>query len=245
MEKFTLKWNDFEVNASKSFRNLRKEEHFYDVTLVSDDQQLVSAHKLILSASSEFFRNILKQSKHSNPMIYLPGVQSVDLNFVIDYIYNGEVQLYHEDLDNFLNVAQKLKIEGLIEQKYHPDENKSEEEIFYDTKDTSESNSIVKNEVFKFNSPRTKYDEFEKSVSLVNQDYSRAELSKIVDNFFVKDGEMFVCKTCGKSAKTNGNIREHVEIHIEGLSFPCPFCDNTFRTRNRLKYHKQTHKKSF
>ena len=115
MEKFSLKWNNFEDNASKSFRNLRKEEHFYDVTLVSDDQQLVSAHKLILSASSEFFKNILKQSKHSNPMIYLPGVQLVDLNFVIDYIYDGEVQLYQENLDNFLDVAQKLKIEGLIE----------------------------------------------------------------------------------------------------------------------------------
>ena len=68
MEKFSLKWNDFEANASKSFRNLRKEEHFYDVTLVSDDQQFVSAHKLILSASSEFFKNILKLSSHSNPL---------------------------------------------------------------------------------------------------------------------------------------------------------------------------------
>ena len=115
MEKFSLKWNDFEANASKSFRKLRMEENFFDVTLVSDDEQIVSAHKLVLSASSQFFKNLLKKSTHSNPLVYLPGVKSADLNFIIDYIYYGEVQLEQDNLDNFLNVAQKLKLEGLTE----------------------------------------------------------------------------------------------------------------------------------
>ena len=37
-----------------------------------------------------------------------------DLNHILDYIYEGQVQLYQEDLDSFLEVAQKLKINGLI-----------------------------------------------------------------------------------------------------------------------------------
>ena len=84
MEKFSLKWNDFEANASKSFRNLRAEEHFFDVTLVSDDEHLLSAHKLVLSASSDFFKNILRKSTHSSPLVYLPGVKSAVLNSIID-----------------------------------------------------------------------------------------------------------------------------------------------------------------
>ena len=32
----------------------------------------------------------------------------------MDYIYNGEVQLYQEKLDNFLSIAQRLKLEGLM-----------------------------------------------------------------------------------------------------------------------------------
>jgi len=245
MEKFSLKWNDFEANTSKSFRNLRNEKQFYDVTLVSDDQHLVSAHKLVLSASSDFFKNILKQTTHSNPLIYLPGVQSTDLNFVIDYIYDGEVQLYQENLDNFLDVAQKLKIEGLIEgqkeQKHQPDEYTIDEEISHYDEDLSESTSIVKNMTFKSNPPKTKYDENEKSVS-IPQHYSEVELAKIVDDLIVKEEEMFLCKSCGKSSKYSYNMRIHVEIHIEGLSFPCPLCVNTFRSRNLLKHHKQTHK---
>ena len=34
-----------------------------------------------------------------------------ELNNILDYIYEREVQLYQDDLDNFLGVAQKLKID--------------------------------------------------------------------------------------------------------------------------------------
>ena len=39
-EKFCLKWNDFHA------KTLRSADDFYDVTLVSDDQKQVSAHKM-------------------------------------------------------------------------------------------------------------------------------------------------------------------------------------------------------
>ena len=58
MDKFSLKWNDFSSNVHKSFINLRKEEDFFDITLVGDDFKQVTAHKLVLSASSEYFKNI-------------------------------------------------------------------------------------------------------------------------------------------------------------------------------------------
>ena len=50
MEKFCLKWNDFQANVSKSFSALRKEEDFYDVTLVTDDEQHIA---LVLQKHSQ------------------------------------------------------------------------------------------------------------------------------------------------------------------------------------------------
>ena len=114
-EKFCLKWNDFEANVTKSFRQLRKADDFYDVTLVSDDHQQVSAHKIVLSASSEYFNNVLKMNKHSHPMVCLSGVTSKELTNILDYIYNGELQIYQEDLDQFLQIAQRFQLEGLIQ----------------------------------------------------------------------------------------------------------------------------------
>ena len=107
-EKFCLKWNDFQSTVSQSFSVLRREEDFFDVTLVSDDEIQMSAQKLVLSACSSFFKNILKTNKHSQPLIYLSGVSSANLQFVLDYIYQGEVNIFQDQLDAFLNTAQNL-----------------------------------------------------------------------------------------------------------------------------------------
>ena len=97
MEKFCLKWNDFQANVTNSFRKLKDEQDFFDVTLVTEDDQFVSAHKVVLSASSEFFKNILRKADHSKPMIYLNGVDSKELSQVIDYIYEGETSIFSCD----------------------------------------------------------------------------------------------------------------------------------------------------
>ena len=69
-EKFSLQWNDFQSNVSRSFSLLRSEEEFFDVSLVSDDQKMMSAHKLVLSASSPYFKHILTHNKHSHPLLW-------------------------------------------------------------------------------------------------------------------------------------------------------------------------------
>merc|ERR1712126_62066 len=112
-EKFSLKWNDFHQTVSNSFGLLRQEKDFFDVSLITDDEVHLYGHKLVLSACSEFFRSILKKTSNTHPLIYLSGINSRNLQYIIDYIYHGEVEIYQEQLDDFFDVAQKLKIAGL------------------------------------------------------------------------------------------------------------------------------------
>ena len=113
-DKFCLKWNDFKSNASKTFGLLRDEDFLQDATLVGDDNSQIAAHKLVLSACSEYFKNIFKNNKHSHPLLCLDGVTSLEIKNILDYIYNGEVNIYQEELDRFLEVAQRFKLEGLL-----------------------------------------------------------------------------------------------------------------------------------
>merc|ERR1719228_950741 len=69
---------------------------------------------LLFHHAAAFFRTILLNNPHNNPLLFLNGINSIILKLIIDYIYCGEAQLYHEQLDAFLEVAQKLKIEGLL-----------------------------------------------------------------------------------------------------------------------------------
>jgi len=121
-EKFCLRWNDFEANVSRSFAGIRDHNQFFDCTLTTDDDEAYSdnlrAHKVILSACSEFFRNILTKesmSAHPNPLIYLRGISAQDMKYILDFMYHGEVNVAQEELDKFLEVAETLKIKGLTQ----------------------------------------------------------------------------------------------------------------------------------
>merc|ERR1712013_688433 len=113
-EKFCLRWNDFESNISSAFRELRDDKDFFDVTLACEDEQ-IQAHKVILSACSTWFRNILRQSPHQHPMIYLKGVTFNDLQSVLNFMYHGEVNIAQEELNSFLSVAEDLRVKGLTQ----------------------------------------------------------------------------------------------------------------------------------
>jgi len=118
-DNFCLRWNDFAENVSGAFKELRAENDFFDVTLACSDSgaRTLQAHKVILSACSNFFKTTFRQQmnahKHPNPYIYLRGVSYSDLVSILDFIYNGEVNVAQEDLNSFLAVAEELQIKGL------------------------------------------------------------------------------------------------------------------------------------
>ena len=115
-EKLCLKWNDFQENVNTAFGNLREDTDFTDVTLACEDGQQIGAHKLILAASSPFFQILLKRNKHPHPLIYMRGVKPENLLAVVDFLYRGEANVYQENLDSFLAIAEELQLKGLMGQ---------------------------------------------------------------------------------------------------------------------------------
>ena len=116
------RWNDFESNISTSFRELREDSEFLDVTLCCDNGvDIVQAHKVILAACSPLFRKILsRQKSQQNPFLYLKGIRLKELRAVLDFIYHGEVNVAQDSLNNFLAVAEELAIKGLTTDSQKP-----------------------------------------------------------------------------------------------------------------------------
>ena len=229
-EKFSLKWNDFQSNVSRTFSLLRSEEEFFDVSLVSDDQKMMSAHKLVLSASSPYFKHILTHNKHSHPLLCLDGVSSGELQFVLDYIYQGEVQIPQEQRDRFLEGAQRLKLEGLTGNDYQGREmNETFEEDFINVGEKP----LIKTEPIRdekvIRKPRKVY----KSIAVANKSAitNTEEIDKKISEYVIRGEDViYSCGYCGKVVDNNTtHVRNHVETHIEGLSYSCQSCDKTFR----------------
>ena len=115
-EKLCLKWNDFQEIINSAFGRLRKSNDFTDVTLACADGQQLEAHQLLLAASSPIFDNLLKRDKNAaNPMTYIRGVTSEDLVAILDVVYQGDANVYQDNLESFLWLAKEFQLKGLMQ----------------------------------------------------------------------------------------------------------------------------------
>ena len=251
-EKFCLKWNDFNSNASKAFGILRNEDYLHDVTLACDDNYQVSAHKLVLSASSEYFKTLfMNNKKHGSTMlICLEGTESGDLNNILDYVYNGEVKIFQDDLDRFLAVAQRYKIQGLISQDSEDQPPQHDGAI---TEETRAEDSVLnkrnqlgpiktenneKSKQKKFTPPNSNGTQVVQATSNIND--AEDQINQYMDKLGPGN---FVCKICGKTATMSGHIKNHIETHLEGISYSCTICSKSFRSKNSVNKHKSLYHK--
>ena len=112
--KLCLQWNDFQDNIKSAFGNLREDKDFTDVTLFCEDGQQVEAHKVILAASSPLLKKLLSKNKHPHPLIYMRGTKFDDIFAIMDFLFRGEANVFQENLDSFLAIAEEVQLEGLM-----------------------------------------------------------------------------------------------------------------------------------
>ena len=91
-QQFCLRWNDFQTNMVASFKHLRDEKSFCDVTIATEGQH-TKAHKMILCACSPYFKNLLEQNPAKHPIIILKDVPFQHLTAILEFMYAGEVNV--------------------------------------------------------------------------------------------------------------------------------------------------------
>ena len=264
-EKFCLKWNDFQQNIISNYQELRRNSDFSDVTLVCEDDQQVEAHQVILSASSPFFMKVLRNNKHSHPMIYMRGLKAKDLLSIVNFIYTGETNILHEDLDDFLTIADDIQLKGLTgNPKVDLNEfSKKPNQNLPKRSETNKTNYDINPNVDLKTPPHTlqeistyemseisackeeAMDSFKTSIVSVD---SPDELDRQISSMMQKlDGKHWSCTVCGKNARDKTNMVQHIEAnHIEGVSHPCDQCEKVSRSRHALAKHiYQFHKSQY
>ncbi|CAL4099376.1 unnamed protein product [Meganyctiphanes norvegica] len=109
---YSLRWNDYTVKIVTAFQSLRDEEDFVDVTVACDGHSY-SAHKMVLSACSPYFRVLLRANPCQHPIVILKDVGHTEMERLLEFMYNGEVSIAQDQLAAFLKTAESLKIRGL------------------------------------------------------------------------------------------------------------------------------------
>ena len=110
MVKSSVRWKKFHTNITEYIKH---ENDFVNVTLACDGNQQIKAHKVILSAGSLFFRDVLASAKHPEPFIFLSGIRKHELEKIVEFLYIGETNIATKDLERFLEIALLFQIKGV------------------------------------------------------------------------------------------------------------------------------------
>ena len=247
MDSLHLDWTDFDENIRLSFRTIREEQRLFDVTLATDDGQYIQAHKVILTAGSNFFSDIfLKTSHHDKMLIYLKGIRSTELVSVTDFMYNGKVVIEKENLHRFLETAKELDVKGLqvdlpntYETAIEDPEIGNKKIKVNETENDQYSKNVVAlteecSKLFDFGDYTSKIKVEKKiAVTLDNDGNLKEEIKKLIE----MNENIWNCKVCGKTTTRKQVIESHAETHIEGISHVCHICNKTFSTRPGRRQH--------
>ena len=256
LENYSLVWEDFKENVTKNFSDLRDDRQFSDVTLVCEENQQIEAHKIILIACSPFFNTVLRKNNHPHPMIYMRGLNARHLISILDFIYNGEANLFQDDLDGFLALAEELELKGLT--KYPQEAHNSKKEHISKPPPNIQEKSGIQQEKVPIKKTETKqeYWDYHENRSVVSVDNEKYDLSlntpkenmeEKINSMMEPDREgksKWKCTVCGKGARDRTDMGRHIETHIEGVSYPCDQCGKTSRSSMGLvnhisKYHRK------
>merc|ERR1712098_307760 len=224
MEKYCLKWNEFEDNIRQSFAAIRKNKQLFDVTLATDDGQHVKAHRIVLSAGSQFFQEIFGKYEQNNLLVFLKGICKTELVNVIDFMYKGETFVSQSELESFLKTAEDLKVIGLQSNNEHVEiDNKSEKDVDLAVSEHSQETVHVNDEIMISN--------ISGGTLLAKENHDlNLQLKQMVERF---EG-VWKCRVCGKTSKDQSNFKRHAERHIEGTTHTCEKCFKNFNTKNSL-----------
>ena len=78
-----LNWNAFSDHLRDMLHQMKEFNEFADVTIVCDDMKQFQAHKVVLSACSLVFKNILNTIPQQNSVIFLSGVKHQEMETIL------------------------------------------------------------------------------------------------------------------------------------------------------------------
>jgi len=251
LDRFNLAWNDFEKCVSNSFKELLDNGYFVDVTLATDDDYHIKAHKVVLSTCSPVLKSILEKHPHQHPLIYMSGIKHQELKSIINFMYVGETEVAHDKLEIFMSIAAKFKIKGLSNCQINEEPSRPNQE-----QAKLEFKSIHKDDPLKEALEADKKDENNDAQGLTPKEEEdnvvNASDDKIMDAYIesnqskkteeskepTKIGQEYFCQYCDYKARFRNNVYNHTAAQHEGKRFPCDFCQYESKYYGDLIKHK-------
>ena len=248
-EKFTLTWHSYADHFQGVLSNLFESGESSDVTLVCDDQVKFKAHKFILKSCSPVFKSILDETNDSKSVVYLRGVNQLELKPVLSFIYSGQASFYQERMKDFLKIGKDLQIKEIKEVPEDDEMTDNGENMVEKTHQDLISEEVSRDdtdsvEVNEFASSAASY-ETSQQISVTSDSSPCPQCNAVFKHRsnmlrhvrYKHKGVKYPCSQCDFRATQHSDLKLHIESVHKGVKYPCSYCDYKATDQYNLKRH--------
>ena len=238
MNKLLINSNTHHSSLIENFNKLYKRNLHTDVTLVTEDHIKIQAHKIVLCAGSEFFNEFLVgASCGSGTLVFLRGVTESILVSLLEFLYLGETRVKQNCFDDFMKIANDLKISEIKGKKDEQDSDTAEAHLL-------EPVIKIENATAKYNEdPNTAepgkipigYSSFGQPV-FHQEEKPSISASRITKYEKYESKRIGTCPWCGKVMKAN-SLGLHIRSLHEKIKIKCDHCPFEAKRKDTLKDH--------
>ena len=100
------------VRQNVNIKIVHFQEIYTDVTIACEGK-FIAAHKLILATCSDYFREVFEKINCLSPVVILKDIKIREFEALINFIYEGEVDVEPNDVAGVIKAAECLQIKGL------------------------------------------------------------------------------------------------------------------------------------
>lgn len=233
-------------NLGNIFTNLYEDSLLTDCILYCKDGSL-KAHKVILAASSRYFRQVFIEHNDDNA-IYMYGISYSQLKKLIELIYRGSIDIPNDSFDSVYGLCEELKITGVNIESTETRTNGTGR----DTRYKGQKRVAVDYEAAKDNAlPATtsKNTSDRRSSTSSEKSLSRrgSEIDTESENNPVNESES---QTKIDNCKDDSNLTDQDGLDDQGQSsvwarkerkFKCDLCPSSFKRASHLNRHQLVH----
>ena len=198
---------------------------------------------------SPVFESILDETNDSKSVVYLRGVNKLELKPILEFIYSGQASLYQERMTDFLKIGKELQIKEITEVPEEDDmvdngEKMTEEpqpdvileEVLNDVNDSDNENEISSYTTGHESSQQISVPNDSSQCTQCNAVYAHRD-SMLRHIRMKHNGVKYPCSKCDYKATVQSNLKRHIESVHEGVKYPCNQCNFKATQQSHLKRH--------
>ncbi|KAJ8875691.1 hypothetical protein PR048_023590 [Dryococelus australis] len=111
-EAFNVLWKNHTISLHDQLYLRYLYQELVDVTIACVDGR-IRAHRLVLSSCSKYFKTVFDDNLCEHPVVIVKGASCRTFQSLVVFMYTGSVKVLREDFEEFMSLADELKVRGL------------------------------------------------------------------------------------------------------------------------------------